>query len=60
MKFKVKLNDTHNAKPDQIVDGYLGNIFGDGKIAEYTRGEAIKKLGCLMVRLKNYLKKLSL
>lgn len=41
--FKVKLYDNHNAKEDQIIDGYLGNSFGDGKIAKYSRGEALKK-----------------
>lgn len=41
--YKVKLNEVHHAKADQIINGYLGNIFGNGKIAEYTRGEAIKK-----------------
>lgn len=42
-KFKVKLLPDHTAKPDQIINGYLGNSFHDGKITEYTRGEAIKK-----------------
>jgi len=41
--YRVKLNETHNAKPSQIIEGYLGNAFGNGEIMEYTRGEAIKK-----------------
>jgi len=42
-KFRVKLSSTSNAKPEQIVNGYLGNSFGNGQIEVYTRGEAIKK-----------------
>jgi hypothetical protein len=43
MKYAVKLVDGHTADATSNVDGYLGNVFGDGKIATYTRGEAIKK-----------------
>ena len=42
-KYKVKLLEGHKAKDTDIVDGYLGNIFGNGRIATYDRGEAIKK-----------------
>jgi len=41
--YKVLLLEGHNAKEDQIQDGYLGNAFGCGRIEEYSRGEAIKK-----------------
>ena len=41
--YKVRLLDGHLAKPDQIVNGYLGNAFGNGEPMTYTRGEAIKK-----------------
>jgi hypothetical protein len=41
MKYKVKLKDGHNARPDQVTGtGYLGT---DKSEAIYTRGEAIKK-----------------
>jgi len=43
--YRVKLNENHHARPDQIIDGYLGNAFGNGIVQEYTRGEAIKKAG---------------
>lgn len=42
-KYIVKLNDENDAKPSQIVCGYLGNIFGNGEIAEYDMIEANKK-----------------
>jgi len=42
-KYIVKLDDKNRAKPHQIVCGFLGNIFGDGKIAEYDMLEASKK-----------------
>ena len=42
-KYKVKLLDGHSALPNQIVGGYLGNTFDNGRIERYTRGEAIKK-----------------
>jgi hypothetical protein len=42
-KYRVKLLNNHTAKPDQIIDGCLGNSMGNGKIQTYTRGEAIKK-----------------
>ncbi len=42
-KYKVKLLNGHTAKPTQIVNGYLGNSFNDGKVEKYSRGEAIKK-----------------
>ena len=42
--YKVRLLDGHSARPDQIVDGYIGNGFGSGTVHnQYTRGEAIKK-----------------
>lgn len=41
MKYKVKLLDGHNARPDQVSNtGYLGN---EDSEAIYTRGEALKK-----------------
>lgn len=42
-KYRVKLLDGHYANEDQIIDGYLGNLFGSGEILTYTRGIAIKK-----------------
>jgi hypothetical protein len=42
-QYRVKLQDNHSANEDQIINGYLGNAFGNGKIMEYTRGHAIKK-----------------
>lgn len=42
-KFRVVLKEGNTAKPDQRVNGYLGNVFGDGKIATYERKEAKKK-----------------
>lgn len=42
-KYRVKLLKGHSAKKDQIVDGYLGNSFGNGKVETYDRGDAIKK-----------------
>ncbi len=39
--YKVKLYDFNTAKIDQIVNGYLS--YEEGRVAEYTRGEAIKK-----------------
>ena len=41
--YRVKLGEGHTANPDQIIDGYLGNAFGDGEICIYTRGWAINK-----------------
>ena len=41
--YKVLLPKGHKAQKDQIVDGYLGNTFGNGIGEEFTRGEAIKK-----------------
>lgn len=41
--YKVRIPNDSDVEQDQIIDGYLGNAFGNGKIAEYTRGEAIKK-----------------
>lgn len=45
MKFyKVIITkDNPTAKPHQVINGYLGNIFGNGKVAEYEHKEAIKK-----------------
>jgi len=43
--YKVKLLEGHKAKPEDIVNGYLGNVFNDGEVCVYTRGEAIKKAG---------------
>ncbi len=41
MKYKVKLLDGHNARPDQVSNtGYLGN---EDSESIYTRGEALKK-----------------
>jgi hypothetical protein len=41
MKYKVKLLDGHNARPDQVSNtGYLGNEESE---SIYTRGEALKK-----------------
>lgn len=41
--YKVLLLEGHTAQADQIVDGYLGNSFGDGKVELYDKGEAYKK-----------------
>lgn len=45
-KYRVKLIDGHKAKPEQNVDGYLGDN-GENVVIPlpltYTRGEAIKK-----------------
>lgn len=41
--YRVKLWEHHEAQPDQIIDGCLGNVFGDGKIALYPKREAEKK-----------------
>lgn len=38
--YKVQLKDGHTAKPDQNVEGYLGEA---GELCLYTRGEALKK-----------------
>ncbi len=38
--YKVKLNEGHTAKRDQIYGTYLGD---DDGLALYTRGEALKK-----------------
>lgn len=38
--YKIKLNEGHTAKRDQIYGGYLGY---EGELALYTRGEALKK-----------------
>lgn len=44
LRYKVKLDEGHTAKPSDIVgDGYLGNVFGTGRLELYTRGEAIQK-----------------
>lgn len=47
MKYRIKLNDNHNAKADQNISGYLGWGEGYGKLSGvvciYSRGEAIKK-----------------
>lgn len=40
VEWVVLLGNNHDAKPDQIKDGYLAY---DGKIMKYDRGEAIKK-----------------
>ena len=41
MRYKVKLSDGHNARPDQVsITGYLGNLESE---SIYTRGEALKK-----------------
>ena len=41
MRYKVKLSDGHNARPDQVSNtGYLGNVESE---SIYTRGEALKK-----------------
>ena len=41
MKYKVRLLDGHNARPDQVSNtGYLGNEESE---SIYTRGEALKK-----------------
>ena len=42
-KYRVVLLEGHKAKADQIIDGCLGNVFDDGKVALYDRGDAIKK-----------------
>lgn len=42
-KFKIELSKEHTANPDQIVDGCLGNEFGNGKITLYDKEAAIKK-----------------
>lgn len=34
-KYRVKLLPGHSANKDQIVDGYLGNSFGNGEIEIY-------------------------
>ncbi len=39
-KYYVKLNADHNAEPNQVVNGYLGE---NGVKYCYSRGEAIKK-----------------
>ncbi|MBN1156719.1 hypothetical protein JXA85_03825, partial [Candidatus Woesearchaeota archaeon] len=38
--YKVKLSKDSDARPDQIINGYLAAF---GEVMEYTRGEAIKK-----------------
>jgi hypothetical protein len=40
--YKVKLNEGHTAKPEQISGGYLGN-YEDINVALYTKSEATKK-----------------
>lgn len=40
--YKVKLSNPES-QPQHNVNGFLGNVFNDGKVAFYTRGEAIKK-----------------
>lgn len=50
--FVVELNEGHTAQPDQIVDGCLAHA---GYVIKYTRGEAIKKLACLVVKLNQLL-----
>ena len=41
MNYKVKLNEGHTARPDQVsTTGYLGN---ESSESIYTRGEALKK-----------------
>lgn len=42
-EWKVRLLEGHDARPEQAVNGYLGNVFGSGKIELYSRGQAIKK-----------------
>jgi hypothetical protein len=41
--YRVKLNNPQIIAKDRQIDGYLGNWLDNGKICEYTRGEAIKK-----------------
>mgnify|MGYP003659619090 CR=1 FL=1 len=50
--FKVELDSRSLANEDQIVDGCLGNSFRDGKVALYTRGEALKKAMTLLGKIK--------
>jgi hypothetical protein len=43
LRYKVKLDKGHTAKDDQIVNGFLGNVFGTGRVELYSRGEAVQK-----------------
>jgi len=39
--YKVKLNEGHTAKSDQVINGYLASF--PNELGIYTRGEALKK-----------------
>lgn len=60
MNYKVKLNEGHTARPDQVsTTGYLGN---ESSESIYTRGEALKKARMfngkiVLVELSRYLTK---
>ncbi len=41
--FKVELFKDNNANEDQIIDGCLGNNFGNGLVSDYESLEALKK-----------------
>lgn len=62
MNYKVKLNEGHTARPDQVsTTGYLGN---ESSESIYTRGEALKKARMfngkiVLVELSRYLNKVT-
>ena len=41
--YRVKLNNPEIIAKDRQIDGYLANFLDNGKICEYTRGQALKK-----------------
>jgi len=63
-KYRIKLKENHNARPDQIVECvtgklYLKDVSGDIP-ALYTRGEAIKKSSMFKGSLEKYVSKYEL
>ena len=63
-KYRIQLKESHNARPDQIVECVTGKVYlkdmaGDIP-ALYTRGEAIKKSAMFKGTLEKYTSKYEL
>lgn len=43
--YRVRLQKGHGARPEDNINGFLGNAFGCGEVQLYSRGQALKKAG---------------
>jgi len=50
--YKVKLNEGHTAKSDQVINGYLASF--PNELGIYTRGEALKKAKMFGGKIEKY------